>query len=68
MFRRLEQVTVISTVLSSRHPSEMRQQLGFLGHPKRVRISTSREEPLLNASSDRRIFSPSYGRTDVISW
>lgn len=30
-------IVLISTVLSERHASEMRERLGLLGHPKRVR-------------------------------
>jgi hypothetical protein len=33
-------VIIISTVLSERHQSEMREHLGFLGDPKRVSRSS----------------------------
>lgn len=39
-------VVIISTVLSARHPDEMREQLGFLGHPKRFNVAVTRAQAL----------------------
>lgn len=38
--------TIISTVLSARHPSEIHEQLGFLGHPKRFNVAITRSQAL----------------------
>jgi len=39
-------VVIISTVLSSRHPNEIQEQLGFLGHPKRFNVAVTRAQAL----------------------
>jgi len=39
-------VVIISTVLSGRHPNEVNEQLGFLGHPKRFNVAITRAQAL----------------------
>jgi len=39
-------VVIISTVLSARHPNEVSEQLGFLGHPKRFNVAITRAQAL----------------------
>lgn len=39
-------VVIISTVLSARHPNEISEQLGFLGHPKRFNVAITRAQAL----------------------